>query len=66
MSTTGAKEYLRRAEECERLAGACIAKANRKILLYVAASWRRMAGEVGESGSPLARHFWPATSGPID
>jgi hypothetical protein len=36
-------EYVKRAEECERLAGACIAEANRQILLYAAVGWRRMA-----------------------
>ena len=43
MST--AEEYVKRAEECERLAGACIAEANREILLYAAGRWRRMAEE---------------------
>ena len=33
MSNTAAEEYVKRAEECERLAGACIADANREILL---------------------------------
>ena len=41
MSTT--QEYMTRAEECERLAGACIAESNREILLYAAARWRAMA-----------------------
>jgi len=36
-------EYVKRAEECERLAGACIAESNRDILLYAAARWRTMA-----------------------
>jgi hypothetical protein len=38
------EEYVKRAEECERLAGACIAESNREILLYAAARWR-MLGE---------------------
>ena len=29
-------EYVKRAEECERLAGACIAASNRQILIYAA------------------------------
>ena len=33
MSNTAAEKYVKRAEECERLAGACIADANREILL---------------------------------
>jgi hypothetical protein len=37
------EEYVKRAEECERLAGACIAESNREILLYAAARWRWMA-----------------------
>jgi hypothetical protein len=45
MSTTEAQEYLKRAAECERLAGACISESNRNILLYAAASWRILAGE---------------------
>ena len=41
------EEYLKRAEECERLAGACIAESNREILPYAAARWRAMAEDVG-------------------
>jgi hypothetical protein len=36
-------KYLKRAEECERLAGACAAESNREILLYAATHWRAMA-----------------------
>jgi hypothetical protein len=39
------EEYVKRAEECERLAGACIAECNRALLLYAAGCWRRMAKE---------------------
>ena len=42
------QEYLKRAEECIRLAGACIAESNREILLYAAAAWRTMAEDVAE------------------
>jgi hypothetical protein len=51
MSTT--QEYMTRAEECERLAGACIAESNREILLYAAARWRGMA-EDAAAGAFLA------------
>jgi hypothetical protein len=51
MSTT--QEYMTRAEECERLADACIAESNREILLYAAARWRAMA-EDAASGAFLA------------
>jgi hypothetical protein len=37
------EEFVKRAEECERLAGACIAEPNREILLYAAACWRWIA-----------------------
>jgi hypothetical protein len=37
------EEYVKRAEECERLAGACISESNREILLYAAAHWRMLA-----------------------
>ena len=37
------EEYVKRAEECVRLAGACIAESNRQILLYTAAHWRMLA-----------------------
>jgi len=37
------QEYVKRAEECERLAGACIAESNRQILLYAAAHWLMLA-----------------------
>ena len=36
MPTTELEEYMARAEECLRLAGACIAEANRQILIYAA------------------------------
>jgi hypothetical protein len=48
MSITS-EEYVKRAEECERLAGACIAESNREILLYAAARWRTLAEDAGES-----------------
>jgi hypothetical protein len=51
MSTT--QEYMTRAEECDRLAGACIAESNREILLYAAARWRVMA-EDAAAGAFLA------------
>ena len=51
MSTT--QEYVKRAEECERLAGACTAEPNREILLYAAARWRGMA-EDAAAGAFLA------------
>src|ERR1700730_14131351 len=36
MSTTEAEDYVKRAEECLCLAGACIAESNRQILIYAA------------------------------
>jgi hypothetical protein len=45
MSTTEAEDYVKRAEECLRLAGACIAESNRQILIYAAAHWRKLAEE---------------------
>jgi hypothetical protein len=36
MSTTEAEDYVKRAEECLRLAAACIAESNRQILIYAA------------------------------
>ena len=45
MPTTEAEEYLKRAEECLRLAGACIAEANRQILIFAAVHWRMLAEE---------------------
>jgi len=43
MSTTEGEDYVKRAEECVRLAGACIAESNRHILLYAAVHWRMLA-----------------------
>ena len=41
-------DYLKRAAECEQLAGACIADPTAKsILLYAAACWRAMAEDFG-------------------
>ena len=51
-----ADEYLRRAEECERLAKECAAESNRAILLYAAGRWREMAEEeAGRPAAPLVR-----------
>jgi hypothetical protein len=47
MSIATTEEYVKRAEECVRLAGACIAESNREILLYVAARWRMLGDEAG-------------------
>jgi hypothetical protein len=43
MPTAEAGEYMKRAEECLRLAGACIAESNRQILIYAAVRWRILA-----------------------
>ena len=48
-------EYVKRAEECERLAGACIAESNRDILLYAAARWRTMAEDAAAGAVPHAK-----------
>jgi hypothetical protein len=48
------QEYVKRAEECERLAGACIAESNRNILLFAAASWRTMAEDASAGTVPAA------------
>jgi hypothetical protein len=50
MSTT--QEYVKRAEECERLAGVCTAEPNREILLYAAARWRVMAEDAAAGAFP--------------
>ena len=52
MSTT--EDYMKRAEECVRLAGACIAESNREILLYAAARWRTMAEDAAAGAFPQA------------
>jgi hypothetical protein len=33
------EEYVKRAEECERLADACLVESNREIFRNVAAQW---------------------------
>jgi hypothetical protein len=54
MPTTEAEEYVTRAEECLRLAGACIAESNRQILIYAAVHWRMLAEEAaGKSARQL-------------
>ena len=62
MPTTEAEEYLKRAEECLRLAGACIAEANRQILIYAAVHWRMLAEEAAaeeRTGPNLTRQIQP-------
>ena len=53
MSTTES-EYSKRAEECLRLAGACIAESNRQILIYAAVRWRMLAEEAAGRSVPEA------------
>jgi hypothetical protein len=55
MSTTEAEDYVKRAEECLRLAGACIAESDRQILIYAAAHWRMLAEEAAARSAPTQR-----------
>ena len=55
MSTTEAEDYVKRAEECLRLAGACIAESNRLILIYAAVHWRMVAEEAAGRRAPSHR-----------
>jgi hypothetical protein len=55
MSTTETEEYVKRAEECLRLAGACIAESNRQILIYAAVHWRILAEEATVRSTPTQR-----------
>jgi hypothetical protein len=55
MPTTEAEEYVKRAEECLRLAGACIAESNRQILVYAAVHWRMLAEEAAARSAPAHR-----------
>ena len=55
MSTTEAEDYVKPAEECLRLAGACLAESNRQILLYAAVHWRMLAEEAAGRRAPSYR-----------
>ena len=55
MSTTEAEDYVKRAEECLRLAGAGIAESNRQILIYAAVHWRMLAEEAARKSGPSHR-----------
>ena len=55
MSTTEAEDYAKRAEECLRLAGACVAESNRLILIYAAVHWRMLAEEAAGRRAPSHR-----------
>jgi hypothetical protein len=62
MSTTETEEYVKCAEECLRLAGACIAESNRQILVYAAVHWRMLAEEAAReerTGPNLTRQIPP-------
>ena len=64
MSTTEAEDYVKRAEECLRLVGACIAESNRLILIYAAVHWRMLAEEAAgrerlRTGQGLTRKTLP-------
>ena len=55
MPTTDPEEYMTRAKECLRLAGACIAESNRQILIYAAVRWRMLADEATARSAPTQR-----------
>ena len=55
MPTTEAEEYVKCAEECLRLAGACIAESNRQILIYTAVHWRMLADEAAGKSPQLPK-----------
>jgi hypothetical protein len=52
------EEYVKRADECLREAGACIAESNRAIFMDVAAKWRMLAKEAEAGAVPAP----PATA----
>lgn len=53
MSTSDSQDYSRRAEECLRLAGACISESNRQLLLYAAIHWQSLAEQVATADNAL-------------
>ena len=66
MLSAETEEYVKRAEECLRLAGACIAESNRQILIYAAVHWRMLAEEAaGKSAQrPQSNESNPASHRP--
>jgi hypothetical protein len=52
MSTAESEDYVKRAVECLRLPGACIAESNRQILTYAAIRWRMLAEEAAGVNEP--------------
>jgi hypothetical protein len=58
MSTTE-EEYVKRAEECLRLAGACIAEFNRQILIYAAVLAEEAAGKSAQRPKPPTEDWAP-------
>ena len=45
------EDYVKRADECLRQAGACSAESNRAIFMEVAAKWRMLAKEEAKAGA---------------
>jgi hypothetical protein len=66
MPATEPEDYVKRAEECLRLAGACIAESNRQILIYAAVRWQMFADETaGKSAQqPEPTESNPASNRP--
>ena len=54
------EDYVKRAEECERLAAECQTESNREIFLDIAAKWRRMAADAAAVPAPPVYRM-PAT-----
>ena len=48
-------DYVKRAEECERLAAECQTDSNREIFLDIAAKWRSMAADAAAAAAPLGK-----------
>ena len=60
------EDYVKRADECLRQAGACIAESNRSIFMGVAAKWRMLAKEVEAGAIPAPPTKAMQDSGSLD
>ena len=55
MPTTELEEYVKRAEECLRLAGACIASPTGRSSYMLPVHWRMLANEAAPRSAPTKR-----------
>jgi hypothetical protein len=57
-----AEEYLREAEECDRLVDLANTQGTHTLLMVAAFQWRKLAEKATERSKPSSSFAWPRTA----